>query len=217
MRTVGQTLKETREEKLLSLEEVEKSTKIRRELLEALESDDYKKLPPSTFVQGFIKNYAKFLGLDPNKLLAIFRREFSDKAHKPYVMDAFVHPADPKKIKITPGKVLGVVISLIILSFFAYLWLQYRQFVGSPTLIVDNPVDQMTTDSSNIIVEGKTDPEIKVSVNNQDIPVDSNGQFKTQISLSSPVNKINVEATSKFGQKIDVDRIVYLKTANPTP
>ena len=83
MRTVGQILKEERERKLYTLEEVEKTTKIRKELLEELEAGHYSLLPPPTFVQGFIKNYGKFLGLDTEKLLALFRREFdSDTAYR---------------------------------------------------------------------------------------------------------------------------------------
>lgn len=211
MRTVGQILKDAREDKFYTLEEVEKSTKIRKELLIALESDDYCKLPPSTFVQGFIKNYGKFLGLDEEKLLAVFRREFSEKKHRPYIMSAFAHPVERGKFKITPGRILGVVISLIILSFFAYLWTQYRQFVGSPNLTVISPIDQQTTDNSKIMVEGKTDPEIKVTINSQEIPVSVDGNFKEEISLSSQVNKVTVVAISKVGQKVQIERTVYLK------
>ncbi|MBI2334562.1 helix-turn-helix domain-containing protein, partial [Candidatus Daviesbacteria bacterium] len=46
MRTVGQVLKEEREKKFYTLDEIEKATKIRRELLEALELGQYQKLPP---------------------------------------------------------------------------------------------------------------------------------------------------------------------------
>ena len=63
MRTVGDVLKQERERKFYTLDDIEKSTKIRKELLEALEKGLYQKLPPPTFVQGFIKNYGKFLGL----------------------------------------------------------------------------------------------------------------------------------------------------------
>lgn len=211
MRTVGQILRETREAKFYTLEEIEKATKIRKEFLQALESDNYTKLPPITFVQGFIKNYAKFLKLDERKLLAIFRRESPDKQNKNYVMDAFASPVKEAKFKITPGRVLGIVVFLIVSSFFSYLWLQYRQFVGAPNLQVITPVDQLTTDNPNLLVEGKTDPEIKVTVNSQEVTVDPNGDFKADINLSSPVNKIDVIAASKFGQKIQVERIVYLK------
>jgi len=211
MRTVGEILKEAREAKLYSLEDVEKATKIRKELLIALESDDYSKLPPPTFVQGFIKKYSKFLGLDANKLLAIYRREFSEKKHLPYIMDAFIKPVPVRKIQLTPGRVLGLVVTVIVISFFAYLWLQYRQFVGPPNLQVSSPQDQSTTDNGVITISGKTDPEVKILVNNQEIPTSSDGTFREDITLSSQVNKVSIVASSKFGQKNEIDKTVYFK------
>jgi cytoskeletal protein RodZ len=211
MQTVGQILRETREEKMLSLEEVEKAIKIRKELLEALESDNYKKLPPPTFVQGFIKNYASYLELDSAKLLAIFRRGFEDERYPAYVMDAFSNPLKTRKVQITPAKVLGIVIGLTIVAFFGYLWLQYHQFTAAPTLNIVSPADQITTDNPGVIVEGHTDPENKVAINDQLIPVGQNGEFRQQLTLSAQVNKIMVEATNKFGQKTQAERTVYLK------
>ncbi len=209
MRTVGQTLKETREEKLYTLEEVEKATKIRVEMLKALEADNYAKLPPPTFVQGFIKNYAKFLGIDANKILAIYRREH--KKGNDYVMDAFSHPLAHKRFQLTPRKVLGLVVTVAVLSFFVYLWFQYRQYTGAPVLTLESPQDQLTTDNPSVIVSGKTDPDANLTVNNQKIPVGDNGEFKEEIKLSSEVNKIDVVSASKFGQKSEVQRTVYLK------
>lgn len=211
MRTVGEILKEEREAKFYSLEEVEKATRIRRELLEALEADDFSKLPPTTFVQGFIKNYARFLNLDGNKLLAVYRREFSDKKHPPQVLDAFAHPVEKTKFRFTPGKVLGLVVVMVILSFFVYLWTQYHQFTSAPVLQIFSPTDQLTTDNPILKVEGKTNPEVKVAVNSQEITVDSEGNFKEEITLTTVVNTITISATSKFGQKAQVERIVYLK------
>src|SRR5258708_11561806 len=97
MRTVGKILQERRQEKLITLEEVEKHIKIRKELLQALEADDFDKLPPATFVQGFIKNYAKFLGLDANKLLALFRRDYESSKHPPLVLESFSKPLKQRK------------------------------------------------------------------------------------------------------------------------
>lgn len=211
MRTVGQILKESREARYYTLDQVEKVTKIRKELLQALENDDYSKLPPATFVQGFIKNYAKFLNIDENKLLAIFRRGFEDKKHLPYVMEAFTNPVEEKKLKITPGMLLGMAVGVVILIFFVYLWFQYRQFVGAPNLSVSSPIDQLTSDSSTLTVEGKTEPEVKVMVNNQEIPVEADGHFRENIVLNSPVNKVDIVAKSKFGQSTEIERTVYLK------
>lgn len=211
MRTVGQILQETREAKFYTLEDVEKAIKIRKEILIALEADEYQKLPPPTFVQGFIKNYAKFLGLDREKLLAIYRREFSEKKNKPYVMDAFANPVTESKLKITPGRVLGIVVGIVVLSFFIYLWFQFHQLIGPPALVLNSPQDQQTTDSTVITVEGKTDPETKILINRQDVSVDKNGGFKADVTLSSEVNKITIDAVSKFGQKTQTERVVYLK------
>jgi cytoskeletal protein RodZ len=211
MRTVGQILRETRESKFYSLEEVEKSTKIQKKILQALEGDDYQKLPPPTFVQGFIKNYARFLGLDPQKLLAVFRREYSQSMNRVYVMDTFTKPIKANKLKVAPTQVLGLVTSLIVLTFFGYLYFQYRSLVGAPAVTLDSPVDQYTTDEPTVLVEGKTDPDATLTVNSQEVPLDNEGKFKQVVSLSSESNKLVVTSTSKFGQKTEVERTVYLR------
>lgn len=211
MRTVGQVLKEERERKFYTLEEIEKSTKIRKELLQALEIGQYNKLPPPTFVQGFIKNYGKFLGLNPEKLLAIYRREFSEGKNPPRILESFSNPLDKKRFKITPAKALGISVLTLILIFFAYLWFEYRFLVGAPFLEVSEPKDQASVSQESLIVSGKTDPENKVTINNQEIQVDSLGKFSQEIKLSENVNNISIISFSKIGKSTKVDRTVFLK------
>src|SRR3989344_3577984 len=153
MRTVGQILREERERKFYSLEEIEKVTKIRVELLEALEADNWSKLPPATFVQGFIKNYGRFLGLDVNNLLAIFRREFSEHKNPPRVMNSFSQPLTSPKFHITPTRVISLVIASLVLIFFTYLWFEYRFLVMAPPLQITSPIDQESTKLENIEVK----------------------------------------------------------------
>lgn len=211
MRTIGQLLKETREAKLYTLDDVEKHTKIRKELLKALEEDDYEKLPPLTFIQGFVKNYGKFLGLDSAKLMAIIRRDYEASKHPPVVLESFAKPLTKKRIFVTPSRLIGMAIAIIVLGFFAYLWFEYRQFVGSPKLDVISPVQGQTVEMTSISVEGSTDPEVHVSVNEQEVTTDSSGNFKEEIKLSSSVNTITIVATSRFGQSTKVERTVYIK------
>ncbi|MGI8865693.1 MAG: helix-turn-helix domain-containing protein, partial [Rubrobacteraceae bacterium] len=61
---IGPTLLEARTEKGLSLDDVEQATKIRKRYIEGLERDDYTVLPDAVYVQGFLKTYANYLGLD---------------------------------------------------------------------------------------------------------------------------------------------------------
>ncbi|TSC63844.1 MAG: hypothetical protein G01um101493_317 [Microgenomates group bacterium Gr01-1014_93] len=210
MRTVGQILKEERERKFYTLEEIEKATKIRKELLEALENDQYEKLPPPTFVQGFIRNYGKFLRLDPEKLLAIFRREFQDSKHPPKILESFSNPLDKRKIRLTPVRILQGVIAALILTFFIYLWFQYRFLAGPPSLEIYSPKDQQRLESEIVEVSGKTIPEAKVLINNQEVEVDKEGNFRQELHFSEGTGKITITSTSKLNQTAKVERVVYL-------
>lgn len=212
MRTIGQVLKEAREAKLYTLDEVEKHTKIRKELLRALESDDYEKLPPLTFIQGFVKNYGKFLGLESNKLLAVLRRDFEASKHPPTILESFSKPLTKKRLMITPSRLIGIVVAVIILSFFAYLWLEYRSFVGAPSLEISSPAQGQTVEFTTVSVEGATDPDAKVTINDQEIPLNPEGKFKEEIKLSSSVNTISIVSTSKFGQSTKAERTIYIKS-----
>lgn len=213
MRTVGSILKEARESKLYSLEEVEKHTKIRVELLKALEADNYEKLPPITFIQGFVKNYGKFLHLDTEKLMAVLRRDFEASKHPPVIMESFSKPLSKKRVLITPSRLVGTVIAIIVIGFFSYLWFEYRQFVGAPPLEISSPTQGQTVEVTSVSVEGSTDPDAKVTVNDQEIGLNNEGKFKEEVKLSSSVNTISIISTSKFGQSTKVERTVYIKSS----
>ena len=211
MLTVGQVLKEERERKFYTIEEIEKATKIRKELLEALEAGNYKKLPPQTFVQGFIKNYGKFLGLNTEKLLAIYRREFADAKNPPRILESFRNPLDKKGFRITPSKLLGTVVLTLVIIFFTYLWFEYKFLTGAPFLEVVSPLDQQSVSVQSVSVSGRTDPEAKVFINDQEIQIDVTGKFSQDINLSTDTNKITITSTSKTNQSTKIERTVFLK------
>jgi cytoskeleton protein RodZ len=65
---IGAALERARNDRGLSLEEVEQATKIRKRYLQGLERDDYSVLPDAVYAQGFLKTYANYLGLDGEEL-----------------------------------------------------------------------------------------------------------------------------------------------------
>ncbi len=65
METLGQYLKRERILRQINLQEISSATKIHIRILKKLEEDDYVSLPSPTFIKGFLKTYAKYLGLDP--------------------------------------------------------------------------------------------------------------------------------------------------------
>lgn len=72
---LGDLLRKTREERNLSLNDIEKETKIRKLYIKAIEEGDYGKIPGEVFLKGFIKTYAKMLGLDGQALVEEYKKE----------------------------------------------------------------------------------------------------------------------------------------------
>lgn len=83
METVGPKLRDARTARGLSLEDVAAITKVPRSTLELLEKDQYATLPAPVFIRGFIRSYAKVVGLDPNPLVRAFERGSGDGTSAP--------------------------------------------------------------------------------------------------------------------------------------
>ncbi|MBW1856372.1 MAG: helix-turn-helix domain-containing protein [Deltaproteobacteria bacterium] len=69
METLGGYLKNQRESRSVTLEEVAEATKIRKTILKAIEGDRHDLLPPRVFTQGFLKIYASYLELDESEVV----------------------------------------------------------------------------------------------------------------------------------------------------
>ncbi len=74
MPPIGDTLRDARLRQRLDIAEVEQATKIRAKYLRALESEEFDRLPGSTFVRTFLRTYAEYLGLDSQLLLEEYRQ-----------------------------------------------------------------------------------------------------------------------------------------------
>ena len=72
MASFGERLKREREMRNVSLEEIAESTKIGKRNLQALETEDFDKLPGGIFNKGFVRAYAKYLGLDEDQAVTDF-------------------------------------------------------------------------------------------------------------------------------------------------
>jgi cytoskeleton protein RodZ len=69
--TAGATLRAAREAAGLSIDDVAQQLKLAPRQVQALEEDDYVRLPGRTFARGFARNYARFIQLDPDAVLAL--------------------------------------------------------------------------------------------------------------------------------------------------
>lgn len=73
----GERLRRQREMRGVSLEEISKSTKIGTRSLKAIEDEDFEKLPGGIFNKGFVRAYARFLGLDEEQIVGDFEEAWN--------------------------------------------------------------------------------------------------------------------------------------------
>jgi cytoskeleton protein RodZ len=121
--TVGQRLKEAREAKGLSVEDVAAQTRIPTRHLTSLEESDWDKLPAATYSVGFAKNYAGVVGLDRTEIGDLLKAEMGGR------LAAAIHPevyeaVDPART-MPKGLVIGALI-LLALVVLALSWLSNR-------------------------------------------------------------------------------------------
>src|SRR5437763_1526696 len=73
--SVPERLYAARERKGVDLYRAERDTKIRARYLAALERGEYGEMQGDVYTKGFLRNYAVYLGLDPEEVIAQWRRE----------------------------------------------------------------------------------------------------------------------------------------------
>src|SRR3954465_5659371 len=145
-------LTSARERKGVDLVRAERDTKIRVRYLSALESGDYRDLPGAVYTKGFLRNYAIYLGLDPEDGLRQWRRERGEATApeaeivRPRPLDA---PARP--LNLSPSILVAALLTVGVVLFFVYLGSQLLRYSRPPDLTVTSPaqavvnVDEATT------------------------------------------------------------------------
>lgn len=104
---IGAALEKARRQRGLTLDEVEQATKIRKRYLQGLENDDYGVLPDAVYVQGFVKTYANYLGLDGEDLAGELKRRRQPRRERHANNHARAGKSSFDKPLISPGGLAG--------------------------------------------------------------------------------------------------------------
>lgn len=209
MITIGTRLKRKRLEMELSIEQVSDSIKIRSRYLKALEDGEYNVFSSAVYAKGFLRNYAAFVGIDPNKALALYRRECEVK--KEAGLDEAHGPIDEPHFVVTPGKVVLAAFAIMLTAVFSYFYYQYQQFAAPPFLDISSPKDASETMEEVTIVEGVTEAGSIVTINDQAIKTDDLGNFKVTVSLKPGSNQIKIASENGIGKRSEKYVNVFLQ------
>lgn len=204
MLTTGEILQRERQNKKLTVEQVEKETRIRKKNLTAVEENDWSHFPSKTYILGVIKSYGKFLGLDEEKLSAFFRREYEQKEDISFKQRVSKSYLTPEK-----RKVFFLVIGAIITSFVLYFGYQIKLYFTPPFVAIMTPKESVFHRQDKIELVGKTEKEAVVMVNGERVFQDKNNIFRIKIPLTKEKNDVIIEATGANGKKTILKKIFY--------
>jgi cytoskeletal protein RodZ len=194
-----------RERKGVDLTRAERDTKIRARYLGALERGDYRELPGAVYTKGFLRNYAIYLGLDPEDVLHQWRRERGDQATpEPQIVPLrpIAEPARP--LTFSPSVFVAALLTFVVVGFGIYVGIQLLRYNKPPELAVTNPaeaqisvVDTVTT----FLLSGTATPgaTIAIAAPGVDQPYRvtalADGTWSASVPLRRGKNQFDITAT----------------------
>jgi cytoskeletal protein RodZ len=150
LKEIGEYLRQVREEKNLSLKDIQEATKISLRYLEAIDRGDFEGIPGEVYRKGFLANYATAIGLDGQEILRKYHQLKADQEEKERQAQLEA-AAEVKKNPVINlawsrevylGIVTVMIVILIGVSLFAFP--SYNQQSGE-----DFAVDSQTTEEGN--------------------------------------------------------------------
>jgi cytoskeletal protein RodZ len=157
--SVGATLRKAREKRGVSLPQVSRDLCLKEDVLRALESRQYGALPKVPYCFGFVRTYARHLGLEPEEMVRRFKGEIGDVPQP-----SRLAPPQPIRASRVPGRAL-VTFSLLIAAAGYAGWYFYMERPGEfsvPAISADAhaplaPVPLIDAQTAQKLNEASTD------------------------------------------------------------
>lgn len=120
-----------------------------------------------------------------------------------------------KALMITPKKVGLIVFIIFLVLVSGYFYREICFLIKPPKLEIIQPPTDISTNQNTIEIIGKTELTASLTINDYNVYIDKDGNFKYEINLSEGLNTIEIQSKNRFN-KINtiIRRIVYEKTNN---
>ena len=198
MKTIGEIIHASRVDRSLSEQQLSGLTRIDVKYIQALEENDFQKLPSATFTKGFVRNLAQALGKNPDEWVALLRRDYQAATISTTPLSL-----PRRRAKFSLASLFQSQMALLLLGslvFVIYLGFQYRAVITPPALEVINPLKDAVT-ISPITIEGKTASGTTITINDDlKITPDSSGYFAAKLNFSPGQNEVKVSVTNRFSR-----------------
>ncbi|MGI8495378.1 MAG: helix-turn-helix domain-containing protein [Pyrinomonadaceae bacterium] len=167
--TLGEKIRQAREEQGVSISEAAEQTRISALYLESIENDDYRPLPGGIFNKGFLKSYAKHLGLDEQEALqdyaALISQQGSDVNDDPKTYRPEVLTDEGSRLGLLPTMIFAV----IILGLIVWAVLAFRKnYSGDSTPTIANA---NVNTNANVSITPTPTPTPEISLKDSKIEI----------------------------------------------
>jgi len=221
--TLGSFLKRHRQNQGKDLDEIAQKTRIHASTLRAIEEDNPKALPAEVFARGFVKNYAQYLGLDPNEALAWYIEQNDGEARpteKINVQEVLAGEAMAEVQTFPVGRFIIFFIVVGVLFLAGYLVLSFLNSSAPPADISTKDtspqvqVEQQPSSSAPVTGEPGTEPAVGGNVGTEQTPpVTQSGTQAPALSLPAGAAKTGQEekkplsSPEKAGQLVEPQKV----------
>jgi len=146
MESIGEILREARHHKRASLEDASRATRIKMEILEQLEADEFDRLAAPAYTKGFLKLYSEYLGLDSQSMVDAYLRSQGGLRRQGLHVETekTVRARKPPELKL-PLRSVGMVVVGLTLAVLAIVLIKSRS--SHPAPVPMEPVVSATAPS----------------------------------------------------------------------
>ncbi len=146
MPTLGEELRRVREEKGMNLREVSDATHIGSRFLQAIESDNYSILPGGIFNRGFVRSYARYVGMDEEQAMVLYNQQLESQGGEAPRIPAPSLDGIDEEASSPWGSIALIVITLLFLS--AGIFSAWKWFKGGEAFSASNPSPSVSASAS---------------------------------------------------------------------
>jgi len=203
-KNLGQVLQDSREASGLSRQKFSQVSGISEEIINEIESGDFKRVTSAPYLKGVLRKYSPFADIDYSEISSLVKDFKTSGSRDTLPPNRFSSKSLFKLAEFNP-------VILLLLALVLYLGFQFV-VLALPQKIALNDIPS-SVNTANITVSGKVSGKTKdFFVNSERVELDKEGSFSKSIFLNSEINIIEFKATNFFGREVVVRKMVIKKS-----
>jgi len=213
---IAREFRRIREERGVSVQEASKQLRINKKYIEILEDGEYDLLPAGTYGGSFLREYAKYLGINNKEILDYFQQKKESKKNErkdslfvQKTTRGFYFLSIPKIVK-NSLIIISVLVCLVYLGFYL------NRIISAPILKVSTPDDNISISSFNIEINGFVDLDAELRINGQLILPEADGSFKKEVDLKTGLNTVTIKAKKKYSSESTIIKKILVDPSKGT-